>query len=319
MKFGIRGLILGFVFFWRGTVYGITFDRGYEIFSKGEIPGKIPMAFLKNHGAVRLKEMDPAFGELLVRLQAPEVNIVEKGEPTPRDRTKKFVLPPLFKKLTWNEVDVFGPNDRAEAKRMFFEESSWAFVPTDKSILITYDKRGREVWNYPEGFFVLHEIRFKNQFRTLFELRVVARGQESWNYGVYEPADWEGKSELEFGSKLATGENSNSSKSFLLERGFQSESRIENRAFFNFHSTHKKKYEQKYLGELSVLSSSLGKPAFQSCKACHFSSSPAAYQYSSAEAAGPCGFVPPNPYLKTQWHKKYKEKYPHAVGPFRSL
>ncbi len=156
-----------------------------------------------------------------------------------------------------------------------FKDSTQAHIPEGTLILKSTDSSGREVWNYPIGTEVAHEINFNDINNTLFELRLVRKiSATMWDFGTYSP-----------------------SSSSTLQRNYYSGNA-------SFSTT-----LQMNSGSSSFIE--LRRISLSSCKDCHFHESSATYQYPSLEETGPCGFAPNN-YGVQSWINQYQSRYGHS-------
>ncbi len=164
-------------------------------------------------------------------------------------------------------------SNRAKLQSVF-AESQLVKVPHGKSIQSIRDEKDRPVWIYPTGTEVVHLISFRSKEKTIFELRMIRKLENgTWAYGSYSPS-----LECQQGLKLNTYSGV-------------------------------PPYETTFLNEENQATSvKLKRINLQTCRGCHFSDSPADYQYKTKEEAGPCGFVPTNPHLNSSWAMDYFNK-----------
>lgn len=160
-------------------------------------------------------------------------------------------------------------------------ERHLARLPDGTRIETGVDSEGRAVWRYPTGTRVYHLSEFRAPQTGIHELRVLQkRSDGTWAYGVYSPMDNAPDAPL---LVLQTYPEPTPVKVFRVREG---------------------------AGQVTLFSHfgvRLG-----ACRDCHFERSPSAYQYPSAALAGPCGFVPANSSLLTQWAERYRERHGHS-------
>lgn len=153
-----------------------------------------------------------------------------------------------------------------------FSEEVAAFLPEGKTIKESTDSEGRLVWRYPIGTKVIHQLNFKNDKKSLFELRMIERvSDKRWAFGVYHPVN--GKLELQnYQGRLAKE--------------------------FNLRTTDGK--------DLNVKLSHI---PLNVCQNCHNNTTSAPHQYESRQDVGPCEFTPVNPKVKNDWVNGYVQAF----------
>lgn len=149
-----------------------------------------------------------------------------------------------------------------------FSEEVAAVLPEGQTIKESTDSEGRIVWRYPIGTKVIHQLNFKNDKKSLFELRMIERvSNKRWAFGVYHPI--EGKLKLaNYPGRLP--------KEFNLR-------------------THDGK----------PLNIKLSHIPLNVCQNCHNNTTSAPHQYESRIDVGPCEFTPTNPNVKDKWVKEF--------------
>lgn len=160
-----------------------------------------------------------------------------------------------------------------------FEERTWARLPP-KARIVRETSKDPELWHFPAGTRVAHEILLKTSPPTLFELRLMEkRADGTWAFGIYIP--------LEDGRTLALHRKESQMLSFrvpLPRRNVQ--------------------VEMERLHP-------------QSCRTCHFNHGVRANEYyADEEHVGPCGFVPDNAAILKEWAPAYQKK--HGYWPFEA-
>lgn len=149
-----------------------------------------------------------------------------------------------------------------------FKEEVAAYIPEGATIKESIDAQGRYIWRYPIGTKVIHQLNFKDDKESLFELRMIERvSDKRWAFGVYHPVN--GKLEL-------------ASYRGRLDKEFQL--RTEDGKDLNIKLSHI---------PLNV------------CQNCHNNTTSAPYQYQGGEDVGPCEFTPANPKVKNDWVSGY--------------
>jgi hypothetical protein len=159
-----------------------------------------------------------------------------------------------------------------------FDESFLVSIPAEESIRVESDAQGREAWVYPTGTVLAHRTWLKNPTpeysgeTALVELRVEKKmAKNRWAFGIYSPGR----------------------PGFLKLNDEGSDPRRDFQA----------------LGSAgSILRLTLTRLPMQTCRHCHQSTSPAAYQYADEEATGPCGFVPGHTELRGSWADQYERQ-----------
>ncbi len=153
-------------------------------------------------------------------------------------------------------------------------------LPDGMSIRIGTDAQGREIWDYPAGTEVAHQILLRTlPVATLYELRIGRkRADGRWAYGIYVPVEGEESLRL------------------LTHRGLP---------------PHSLRLEVSGSRPWNITMKRMGTEA---CRACHFAHSSSRYQFRNREEAGPCGFGPHNQELTRSWADTYFEK--HGYRPF---
>lgn len=145
-----------------------------------------------------------------------------------------------------------------------FSEEVAAVLPEGTTIKESKTEDGKLVWRYPIGTRVIHQLNFKDDKKSLFELRMIERvSDKRWAYGVYHPingqlelANYTGHKDREFNLKMPNGKQ-----------------------------THVK----------------LHHIPLHVCQNCHNRTTSAPHQYESLEDVGPCEFTPSNPKVKNDW------------------
>lgn len=153
-----------------------------------------------------------------------------------------------------------------------FEEIVAATLPEGKTIKESTDAEGRLVWRYPIGTKVIHQLNFKDDKHSLFELRMIERVTDKrWAFGVYHPIN--GKLELQdYQGRLA--------KEFDLRTA-----------------------------DGKPLNIKLHHIPLNVCQNCHNNTTSAPHQYESREDVGPCEFTPTNPKVRNDWVKGFVEAF----------
>lgn len=163
-----------------------------------------------------------------------------------------------------------------------FHESFFAHLPVGSRIQVRKNASQEEVWDYPVGTRVVHLIEFRSVPKQVYELRIVQKRENgTWAYGVYSPLSTD-STKLELHKYVGTLP---AQFSFKHERG-----------------------NDVQLG--------LRRINLRSCQHCHAMNSPSRHQYETVEEAGPCGFAPHNPEIKTSWVEKYRAIHGHAGAVF---
>lgn len=152
-----------------------------------------------------------------------------------------------------------------------FSETVGATLPSGKQIIEKKDDQGRLIWKYPIGTRVIHELRFRDDKKTSFELRMVEKMEKRWAYGVYEKR----------GDKLVLRQNQRHlDETYELRREDGSPLKVE-----------------------------LRHVPLMACQNCHSSTTSAPYQYETPQDVGPCEFTPANPKVKIDWVKNYQREF----------
>lgn len=257
------------------------------------LPPTISPTFLDEEGFLPFEEISEAEAR---RLREP----------------KRYTLAPIATDFLFDgqTVSVW---DRA-GQHLVFSEETFAHLPVGAPIAVRRDAQNREVWDYPVGFAVSHVIRFRDDARTPYEVRLVKKiPSGAWAYGVYEPAIVDGARQV---LKLNTYEG-------WPEVQYQ------------VHLSHAPTPASNLVGVTSgagtetapllasrVVDVKLKRVKLDTCQGCHFANSIADYQYevlkddgrvdfkASAARTGPCGFVPGHPTLKSDWAARYETAHP---------
>lgn len=169
-------------------------------------------------------------------------------------------------------VSMFLNGKRVSNQFVLFNERLLARLPEKSPILVS-----NEGWEFPVGTMVVHELRFNDAARTLFEMRMVEKlDAKLWGYGSYVPD----------GERLLLRDHHESEKkTFLLEGP-----------------------------DGNPMSISLGTIAQRVCAQCHASAGLAGVPMGYAEESGPCEFQPKNGSLRTTWADKFFKV--HGWNPF---
>ena len=195
------------------------------------------------------------------------------------------LISPIGSRITVDGI-VVSPRDRPLLSEIF-EERFLARLPDGKQIQVGKDTSSREVWSYPVGTEVVHLLSFKDAGHseaTIFELRMVHKltyglfGQ--WAFGLYTPVQ-DGTLRLNSFEDPATPNDRKFTAKTALGRSVEV---------------------------------AIRRIPLQSCRGCHLMASPSGHQYASEASAGPCGFVPANTALKTDWASRYLKE--RGTAPF---
>lgn len=153
-----------------------------------------------------------------------------------------------------------------------FSEDFKAFIPDGKTIKESTNNDGLPVWRYPVGTKVIHQLNFKDDKSTLFELRMIERvNDKRWAYGVYHPK--EGQLSLQdYRGQLP--------KEFILKTK-----------------------------DGRPLNVKLRHIPLHVCQNCHRNTTSAPHQYQGPKDVGPCEFTPVNPKVKKDWVRAYEEAF----------
>ncbi len=185
---------------------------------------------------------------------------------------------PLFASMSVNGAPASGPGSEQVAQ--IFKDSTWAIIPEGMTIQKLKNQAGQEVWNYPIGTEVAHEILFNDSDHTVFELRMIRKVSDAqWDFASYSPA-------------VSSKRNVELKRNHYVGLGA-------------FSTT-----VQLVSGKVTKLD--IMRINLKSCQNCHFMNSPAFYQYQSLAEAGPCGFTPQNESGIKGWFEAYREKYGHS-------
>lgn len=168
-----------------------------------------------------------------------------------------------------------------------FDDEEWARLPDGAAIRRDFS-RGYTVWHYPAGTRLAHRISLKSNHQ-LIELRLEKKLEDdasdhtgAWAFGIYRPIDTSGRLHL---YKPSAGQPA----------------------------------EAVRLGTPTGLGHLTWKRIpYDRCRFCHIEMGPGWYQYSDEAHAGPCGFVPANKTLLSDWAQRYQQKHgasPFIVGP----
>jgi len=188
------------------------------------------------------------------------------------------VSAPFFAALSFNGVPIGSPGTPQVSD--LFVDTALAFLPEGVSIQKLSDTSGREVWNYPVGTEVAHDIHFNDVGRSLFELRVIRKiSLTEWDFASYAP-------------KVPGDPNSP-----LVRNHYAGVAPFSTSLQLTNGSNPRIDLKRINLGF---------------CKNCHMSTSPAAYQYPSLQEAGPCGFGPKNERGIQTWIESYEAKFGHS-------
>lgn len=239
------------------------------------LPSHIPSDFISAGGFLPIRDVPEAEAR---RIRAP----------------KPYTPAPIATHFVFNGVSV-GTRDH-ETQLEVFEETSFAKIPTGTKILSTKDRQNREIWEYPVGAAVVDLIRFRDERKTIFELRIVQKMPNGkWVFGSYSP---DANRQLRLNTYPEWPDDS---FSVTLSEG-------------------PRKGIKTHVD--------LKRIRLSACQACHFVNTLADYQYEqskpsgeldfqkSIEATGPCGFVPTNPYVRSEWAPLFEKTY--GVSPFKS-
>lgn len=173
--------------------------------------------------------------------------------------------------------------------REVFGDDHWVFLPEKTAILekvipTKEEPLPKTVWIYPEGTLLIHRIYLKAVIeqastltsphsQTLFEVRVMKKQSgNTWAFGLYQ--------------------SSKDPKIFTLQQ------KPSKKIQFVVHTPHQKVTVQ------------LERVRPNSCRSCHSLPNHSHHSdlYANEDEAGPCGFGPRNPSLKTHWMKEFSEK-----------
>jgi hypothetical protein len=166
---------------------------------------------------------------------------------------------------------------RLSSAKAVFHERMVARLPHNQPIEVVELPAG-EVWRFPVGTMVAHEIRFNDKSATLFEMRVVEKlDEKNWGYGTY----------VQTNDRL------------LLRTTPTSETKE-----FQLTDTDGK-----------PLSIRLRTIPQASCARCHAQTSIGPEPQQLAEETGPCEFHPGNVNLRTSWASAFTAL--RGWAPFR--
>lgn len=182
---------------------------------------------------------------------------------------------PFIVRVTLNGQTV-PPQDIPTLSKLL-EERTYARVPAGIPIRRELDRQGQEIWSYPSGTEVAHEIRWKSMPSTLFELRIVKKLDDgTWAFGVYSPSQLK---------------DALSPLRLHTYSGLKQDSVV---------------FTQASSGEkMDVQFSRIN---LQSCRGCHFVSTRSKNQFSSVKETGPCGFVPALGAETEAWAERYRAR-----------
>lgn len=206
--------------------------------------------------------------------QLPSRYLVEQGFISFQEPANGFT--PIYSSLSIDGVPVNGPSSPQVSQ--IFSDSTFANIPDGTTIQKLKDSNGREIWNYPIGTEVAHEIIFNDLKHTLFELRLLRKvGDSLWDFASYSPNTTDA---IELTRNHYSG---NAPLSINLEMSNHLYTKID-------------------LNRINLIS----------CKNCHYMRSQANYQYPSVSATGPCGFTPGNEAGIRNWIDSYQRKTGHS-------
>lgn len=177
--------------------------------------------------------------------------------------------------------DVHFEPEGAASEKDVFEARTFAALP--RRALIGAHGEGRsEVWDYPAGTCVAHEIRLRTSPPRLFELRLLVKQRDGrWSYRVFasrpsgELAEYlEDGPQLSLPLALASGK----SVTMTLSRFAPSES--------------------------------------LNCRTCHRAVNRGRGPQPDIERVGPCGFTPANEGIRSIWAARFKQRY--GYDPFQA-
>lgn len=158
----------------------------------------------------------------------------------------------------------------------WMSESHHAYLPEGQKIEYSTDKFGREIWNYPTGFRVVHLIELHSTPPEVFELRIVEKLENGrFAFGVYLPA----------GEHFELMEEADRSQQKRVKSGRRGTSEL-----------------------------TFQRINIRSCRHCHSSTTNSRYQYSRIDLTGPCEFAPGTKGLRERFTKEYLKAF--GVSPF---
>jgi len=151
-----------------------------------------------------------------------------------------------------------------------FLENFYANLPDGKQIKIKNENLNTEKWLYPIGTRIVHEIRFNDSKKTIFETRMIEKMSEKiWGYGIYDPTST--------GYQLRTIEPAFNEYQLQTKEGLP-------------------------------LNIQLRKVSQATCSRCHTRAGFINEPVEIFEETGPCEFGPNNKSLKTIWAKDFQDK-----------
>ncbi len=163
------------------------------------------------------------------------------------------------------------PTSLKEILAVFSEEFK-AVLPEGTTIKESVNSNGQLIWRYPVGTKVIHQMNFKDDKSTLFELRMIERVTDSrWAYGVYHPKEAE-LTLQDYRGQLP--------KEFILKTK-----------------------------EGRPLNVKLRHIPLHVCQNCHRNTTSAPHQYEGPKDVGPCEFTPVNPKVKNDWVNNFTEAF----------
>jgi hypothetical protein len=183
------------------------------------------------------------------------------------DQAPNIARAPLAVEIFFNDQPV-KIADR-ETQSIVFDEFFMATLPSHSPIKVGKNPQDWPTWDYPVGTQVIHLITFKTNPVQIFEMRMEQKLPDGhWAFGIYTPSP--------------TG--------FSLNHyaGFRSEA-------FNLS-----------LASGQMMNVRLAHLNLDSCRNCHYGTSPSRYQFPSSEYMGPCGFGPANLGLYQKWGASYQ-------------
>lgn len=160
-----------------------------------------------------------------------------------------------------------------------FSEDVAASLPKDQKIKESINSEGQTVWRYPIGTKVIHQLDFKDDKKSIFELRMMERvNDKRWAFGIYilngnkfELQDYEGHKDEEY---------------HLKQNG----------------------------DDLHI---KLHHIPLHVCQKCHSRTTSAPHQYKDLMDVGPCEFTPTNPFVKKDWVENFKREF--GYDPIEAL
>lgn len=269
-----------------------------ESFSPLEPPQTLSPRFIHEQRLVPLRELPQEFGETLLMVQGK----------------KNYVLPPIGTAITAGGTVIEPKDHKTQAK--LFSQDTFASIPQGSKILVrkgakSPDGSGKEFWEYPVGTLVAHRIRFKSERKMIYELRLVwLNAKREWVFATYSPDE------------------------AILAQGTEAVTVLKLNQYSRKPELPTYRYDAVFPlwapGQTTSVAIKRINIENDSCKRCHFATSPAFYQYqilgpdsridlnASIQNTGPCGFAPTNPYVRSQWEPRYMRTRRLKESPFQN-